>query len=91
MTSSVLSDPFARLGDIVCPVSVVLGTGSISVRRCLTLDRGSVIPLFQSAGDDLQVLVGGVLVARGEVVIVEEMTAVRVTEIAASAAIEAAA
>ena len=41
-----------------------------------------MLRLRQSAGEDLQVLANGVLVARGEVVVVEDSTAVRVTEIA---------
>lgn len=70
------------LRDVACPVSVVLGTGSITVRRVLTLERNSVIRLHQPAGEDLQMIVKGVLVARGEVVVVEDSTAIRLTEIA---------
>lgn len=73
--------PFTGLGDIVCDVWVLLGTGMVSVRRCLALQRQSVLRLQQSAGEDLQVLVNGSLVARGEVVIVEDSTALRVTDI----------
>ena len=70
-----------RLGDVVCRVEVVLGTGSISVRRCLALEDGSVIPLEQVAGSDLKVVVNGVPIALGEVVIVEDSTAIRLTDI----------
>lgn len=72
--------PFAGLLDVTCPVSVVLGTGVISVRACLALARNSVVRLRQSAGEDLQVFVGRVPIARGEVVIVEDSTAIRLTE-----------
>ena len=70
------------LRDVKCPVSVVLGTGSISVRRVLTLERQHVVRLHQSAGEDLQMIVNGILLARGEVVVVEDSTAIRLTEIA---------
>ncbi len=70
-----------RLRDVVCGVDVVLGTGSISVRQCLALKDGSIIPLEQVAGSDLQVVVNGVPIALGEVVIVEDSTAIRLTEI----------
>lgn len=70
-----------RLGDVVCSIEVVLGTGTISVRRCLSLQDGSIIPLQQVAGSDLQVMVNGVPVALGEVVIVEDSTAIRLTDI----------
>ncbi len=76
--------PFDGLGDIVCDVWVLLGTGTVSVRRCLALQRQSVLQLNQSAGEDMQVLVNGSLVARGEVVIVEDSTALRVTDIPAT-------
>jgi flagellar motor switch protein FliN/FliY len=70
-----------RLRDVVCGVDVVLGTGSITVRQCLALKDGSIIPLEQVAGSDLQVIVNGVAIALGEVVIVEDSTAIRLTEI----------
>lgn len=73
---------FSGFRDISCPVHVVLGTGSVTVRQCLALTRHSVLRLEQSAGEDLSLQVNGVLVARGEVVIVEDSTALRLTEIA---------
>lgn len=82
-SSSVPETPkaFAGLSDIVCDIWVLLGTGTVSVRRCLALQRQSVLQLNQSAGEDMQILVNGSLVARGEVVIVEDSTALRVTDI----------
>ena len=76
--------PHALTGmlDVVCRVDVVLGTGSISVRDCLKLRRMSVVRLVQSAGADLEVRVHGVTAASGEVVIVDDSTAIRVTNIA---------
>ena len=83
--SSSSSDPspqFRAFHDVLCRVDVVLGTGSISVRECLQLKKHSVIRLAQSAGADMQVLVNGVPVAHGEVVIVDDSTSIRITEIA---------
>jgi flagellar motor switch protein FliN/FliY len=73
--------PFAEFNDITCPMSVILGDGSITVRACLALQRHSVVPLQQSAGEDLYVMVNDVIVARGEVVLVEDSTAIRITDI----------
>ncbi len=70
------------LGDVSCNVDVWLGTATISVRDCLHMKRQSIIRLEQSAGGDMQVVVNGVLVAHGEVVIIDDSTAVRLTEIA---------
>ena len=59
----------------------MLGTGTITVRQCLALDRNSLVELGQSAGEDLQLTVNGVLLARGEVVIIEDSAGLRITEI----------
>jgi len=65
----------------VCRVDVMLGTAVVSVRDCLRWKRNSVVRLQQSAGSDMQVRVNSVPVATAEVVIVDDSTAVRVTEI----------
>jgi len=74
---------FQQLLDVVCPTSVMLGTGTISVRQFLALGRNSLVELTESAGEDLQLSVNGVVLARGEIVIVEDSAGIRVTEIAA--------
>ena len=77
-------DPAAALvplNDVVCHIDVLLGTATVSVRECLRWTRNSVIRLRQEAGTDMQVAVNGVPVAIGEVVIIDDSTAVRVTEI----------
>jgi flagellar motor switch protein FliN/FliY len=75
-------DQFAVFRDVSCPVDVVLGVGHISLRRCLALERGSVVRLHQSAGEDLQVMVNGVRIAHAEVVIIDETVGVRLTHFA---------
>lgn len=83
-SSSSSSDPaslYPGLHDVIFQVEVVLGTGHMTVRECLQLQRLSVIRLKQSAGEDLQVVVNGVPIASGEVVIVDDSTSIRVTEI----------
>src|SRR4029077_8653529 len=72
---------FGSMLDVVCRVDVVLGTATVTVRDCLKLQRLSVIRLNQSAGSDLDVRVHGVPMASGEVVIVDESTALRVTAV----------
>jgi flagellar motor switch protein FliN/FliY len=71
----------APLSDVVCRVDVLLGTATVSVRDCLHWKRNSIIRLREVAGSDMQVTINGVLVATGEVVIIDDSTAVRVTEI----------
>ena len=79
------------LSDVVCHIDVLLGTATVSVRECLHWKRNSVVRLRQSAGSDMQVTINGVVVATGEVVIVDDTTAVRVTEILAPPSSESAA
>jgi flagellar motor switch protein FliN/FliY len=79
--SSSSEHPLSGLLDIVCAVDVVLGTGTISVRDCLRMQPQTVLRLQQSSGCDLSVRVNGVAVVKGEVVIVDDSTALRVTEV----------
>ena len=76
-----LPHPLRGMLDLVCRVDVVLGSGRISVRDCLKMQPQTVLRLEQPAGSDLDVRVHGVPAVRGEVMIVEETTAIRVTEI----------
>src|SRR5215471_1997281 len=76
-----VTDQFAALSDVTCEVAVVLGTGRMSVRECLYLKPKTVIPLEQVAGSDLHVHINGVLIAHGEVAIVDDSTNVRLTSI----------
>ena len=74
---------FAPLNDVVCQLEVMLGTSAMSVRECVRLRRDSIIRLNQLAGGDLRVVVNGIALALGEVVIVEDSTAIRITEVLA--------
>ena len=77
------SSPFDHIGDLRCPVTVVLGTTTISVRQCLELAPQMVFRLAQAAGEDLRIDVNGVTIARGEVAIIDTSTAMRLTDFAA--------
>jgi flagellar motor switch protein FliN/FliY len=68
--------------DVTLPVTVRLGSGSISVGDCLSLRPHSIVRLFQSVGQDLDVVVNGETIARGEVAIVDDSTSIRLTDIA---------
>jgi len=67
--------------DIPLRVSVELGRTKILVQDLLKLHRGSVVELSKLAGDALEVLVNDKVVARGEVIVVNEKFGVRLTEI----------
>jgi flagellar motor switch protein FliN/FliY len=74
--------PFPGLMDVTLPVTVRLGSGVISVGDCLSLRPQSIVRLIQSVGQDLDVVVNGETVARGEVAIVDDSTSIRLTDIA---------
>jgi flagellar motor switch protein FliN/FliY len=70
-----------RLQDAVCRIELVLGSGAMSLRDCVALVEGSVLRLAQPAGGYLQIVANGVPLARGEVVMLDQSVAVRVTDI----------
>lgn len=67
--------------DIPLKVSVELGRTRMLVNDLLQLGQGSVIELSKLAGEPLEVLVNEKLVARGEVVVVNEKFGIRLTDI----------
>ena len=74
---------FGPLLDVSCRVEIVLGTGVMSVRDCLKLRKNSIIRIDEPAGLDMEVRVNGVGVAHGEVLIVDDSTSIRITEVLA--------
>lgn len=81
-------DTVAPLQDIRCQVDVIIGTGVLTLRECLTLQRQHVVKLAEPAGGDLSIRVHGVTLATGEVVVVDNAAALRVTHIVPPAGVE---
>lgn len=69
------------VSDIPVNVSVVLGKTSMQVSQLLKLGRGAVIELERKVGEPIDIYVNNRLVARGEVVVVEDKIGVTMTEI----------
>ena len=67
--------------DVRCSVDFILGTGTVTMRECLRLQRHSVVRLIQREGADLSVSVRGVTIATGEVVIIDDSTALRISHV----------
>ncbi len=67
--------------DIPVTISMEVGNTEISIRNLLQLNQGSVIELDRLAGEPLDVLVNGTLVAHGEVVVVNEKFGIRLTDV----------
>ena len=71
--------------DIPMEVSVELGRSKMVISDLLQLGQGSVIELTKLAGEPLEVLVNQKLIARGEVVVVNEKFGIRLTDIVSPA------
>jgi flagellar motor switch protein FliN/FliY len=67
--------------DIPVQVSAVLGRATMEVSQLLKLGRGAVVELDRRVGEAIDIYVNNRLVARGEVVVVEERLGVTMTEI----------
>jgi len=67
--------------EIPVTISLEIGRTAISIRNLLQLNQGSVVELDRLAGESLDVMVNGCLVAHGEVVMVNEKFGIRLTDI----------
>ncbi|MGB5475085.1 MAG: flagellar motor switch protein FliN [Gammaproteobacteria bacterium] len=71
--------------DIPVTLSMEIGRSKISIENLLQLARGSVVELDRMAGEPLDVLVNGTLVAHGEVVVVNDKFGVRLSDVVSPA------
>lgn len=71
--------------DIPVGVTVEIGRTKMTIRNLLQLNQGGVIALDRLAGEPLDVLINGTLVAHGEVVVVNDKFGVRLTDIVSKA------
>ena len=67
--------------DIPVSISMEVGSTDITIRNLLQLNQGSVVELDRLAGEPLDVLVNGTLIAHGEVVVVNEKFGIRLTDV----------
>ena len=67
--------------DIPVTIALQIGRSKISIRNLMQLNQGSVVELDRLAGEPLDVLVNGTLIAHGEVVMVNEKYGIRLTDI----------
>jgi flagellar motor switch protein FliN/FliY len=80
-----MGEPMAKdveaIYDIPVQISAVLGRSSMQVSQLLKLGRGAVVELDRKVGEAIDIYVNNRLVARGEVVVVEDKLGVTMTEI----------
>lgn len=67
--------------DIPVGLTVVLGRTKLTIKQLLELAHGSVVELDGLAGEPMDILINGYLIAQGEVVVVDDKYGIRITEI----------
>lgn len=67
--------------DVPVTLAMEIGRTRIAIRDLLQLNPGSVVKLQRAAGDPMDILVNGCLVARGEVVVIGDQFGVRITDV----------
>ena len=81
LTSEVRKKDIDAIYDIPVQISAVLGKSSMQVSQLLKLGRGAVVELDRKVGEAIDIYVNNRLVARGEVVVVEDKLGITMTEI----------
>ena len=79
-----MADDVTAIYDIPVQISAVLGRSTMQVSQLLKLGRGAVVELDRKVGEAIDIYVNNRLVARGEVVVVEDKLGVTMTEIVKS-------
>jgi flagellar motor switch protein FliN/FliY len=67
--------------DIPVRLTLEVGGSDMPIRDLLQLHQGAIVELDRQAGEPLDVLVNGTLIARGEVVVIEDKLGIRLTEV----------
>jgi flagellar motor switch protein FliN/FliY len=70
----------APLGDVPVEIEVELDRRVMKAREVLRLQQGSVIGTARSAGENIDIYIGGVLCGSGEIVVIENALGVRITD-----------
>ena len=73
-------EEIARLADVPMPIEVEIGRPSLKLGQILALQPGSVVTLARSAGANIDVRVGGVLIGYGEIIVSDNGVGVRLTD-----------
>ena len=76
-----VSSDISRVLDIPVQLSVELGRTKVPIKHILQLGQGSVVELDAMAGEPMDVLVNGYLIAQGEVVVVNDKFGIRLTDV----------
>jgi flagellar motor switch protein FliN/FliY len=73
-------EEIAHIAEVPLEIEVELDRKVMPASAILDLKQGSVIKMTRSVGENMSILVGGVLVAYGEIVIIENLMGIRITD-----------
>ena len=73
-------EEISHLADVPVDLQIELDRKVMTTGDILKLESGSVIRLYRSAGENIDILIGGAFVGLGEIVIIEETVGVRITD-----------
>jgi flagellar motor switch protein FliN len=80
MQVAIPEDQLERLADVPVEIGVEMDRRILTVREILDLREGSLIGTTRSAGENIDIYIGGVLVGFGEIVVIENLIGVRITD-----------
>jgi flagellar motor switch protein FliN/FliY len=72
-------EEIAKLADVPVAIEVEIGRPMLKLGELLALEEGSVVALSRSAGENIDIRVGGVLLCFGEVIVTDSAVGVRIT------------
>lgn len=75
-------EEIAKLADVPVLIEVEIGRPLLKLGDILALEEGSVLALPRSAGENIDIRVGGMLVCYGEIIVMENVVGVRITDFA---------
>jgi flagellar motor switch protein FliN/FliY len=73
-------EEIAKLADVSLLVEVEIGRPALKLGDLLSLEEGSVVTLNRSAGENIDVRIGGALIGYGEIIVTENVVGVRLTD-----------
>ena len=73
-------EEIAPLGEVLVEIEIELDRKVMTAREVLQLEEGSVIGTQRSAGENIDIYIGGVLCGSGEIVVIENTLGVRITD-----------
>ena len=82
MTSALTipEDQVSCMADIPVEIDVEMDRRILTMREILALEKGSLIGTTRSAGENIDIYIGGALIGFGEIVVIENMIGVRITD-----------